>query len=162
MTTTPRCARCGRPLTDPASIAIGLGRECRGAKPSKRQASYARRVARGEAYANREPLVFPSTTFTPQPYDTWLDAKTGRLIPDDRFVDWLTRNNLIILPADATTEMEARRERILAALASQTFLPHEFEELCAELSDLSDKLGPSTDDIPDALRYQRTEEAKYG
>ena len=26
----PRCARCGRALTDPYSIAVGMGPECRG------------------------------------------------------------------------------------------------------------------------------------
>ena len=26
----PQCSRCGRPLTDPFSIAIGMGPECRG------------------------------------------------------------------------------------------------------------------------------------
>ena len=25
-----RCSRCGRPLTDPYSIAVGMGPECRG------------------------------------------------------------------------------------------------------------------------------------
>lgn len=27
----PQCSRCGRPLTDPYSIAVGMGPECRGA-----------------------------------------------------------------------------------------------------------------------------------
>lgn len=31
----PQCSRCGRPLTDPYSIAIGMGPECRGAAAKK-------------------------------------------------------------------------------------------------------------------------------
>lgn len=31
----PQCSRCGRPLTDPYSIAVGMGPECRGAAAKK-------------------------------------------------------------------------------------------------------------------------------
>ncbi len=27
---TPRCVKCGKPLTDPFSIAVGMGPDCRG------------------------------------------------------------------------------------------------------------------------------------
>ena len=30
-----RCSRCGRPLTDPYSIAVGMGPECRGGAKKK-------------------------------------------------------------------------------------------------------------------------------
>ena len=30
-----RCSRCGRPLTDPYSIAVGMGPECRGGARKK-------------------------------------------------------------------------------------------------------------------------------
>lgn len=31
----PHCSRCGRPLTDPFSIAVGMGPECRGGLSKK-------------------------------------------------------------------------------------------------------------------------------
>ena len=31
----PRCSRCHRPLTDPFSVALGMGPECRGALSKK-------------------------------------------------------------------------------------------------------------------------------
>ena len=31
----PQCSRCGRPLTDPYSVAVGMGPECRGGLQKK-------------------------------------------------------------------------------------------------------------------------------
>ncbi|GAP11772.1 hypothetical protein BECAL_02965 [Bellilinea caldifistulae] len=42
----PRCKRCGKPLTDPVSIAAGLGPQCRGAA----QKSRSRRVRQTERH----------------------------------------------------------------------------------------------------------------
>lgn len=33
--TQPCCSRCGKPLTDPYSIAVGMGPECRGGAKKK-------------------------------------------------------------------------------------------------------------------------------
>lgn len=46
----PRCKKCGRPLTNPISIAMGMGPECAGISPSKRSSSVrVRKTARGSA-----------------------------------------------------------------------------------------------------------------
>jgi hypothetical protein len=43
-----RCKKCGRPLTNPISIAMGMGPECAGISPSKRASSaHVRKIARG-------------------------------------------------------------------------------------------------------------------
>jgi len=47
-----RCKKCGRPLTNPISIAMGMGPECAGISPSKRSSSVRGRktVHRGSPY----------------------------------------------------------------------------------------------------------------
>lgn len=159
--TTPRCGRCGRVLKDPVSIAMGMGRECRGAKPSRRQASHTRKVAWGQAYTERTPIVFSSTTFTPADSDTWQDEKTGRLIPHDRMGSWLKSNNLIILPVDVQAEMRARRDAILSAFAVIHFTPAESDELYRELAELTARIEPDFEDVSDARREIRTQEAAH-
>lgn len=47
MTSQPCCKKCGKPLTDPASIRAGLGPECRGQGAK----STARRLARASRRA---------------------------------------------------------------------------------------------------------------
>jgi hypothetical protein len=58
-----RCAKCSRPLTDPVSIALGMGPICRG-DSAKRKASPTPRTAarRGRAYS--DPLYVNTTLFT--------------------------------------------------------------------------------------------------
>jgi hypothetical protein len=53
MNNKPRCKRCGKPLSDPVSIAAGLGTQCRGAaqKSSSRRVRQTERHARGSGGA---------------------------------------------------------------------------------------------------------------
>ena len=60
------CSRCGRRLTDPASIALGIGPECRGGKAGGRCARLtAARQQRGLAFRARQPFSVGSLSFAP-------------------------------------------------------------------------------------------------
>lgn len=158
MSKTPTCARCGRPLKDPVSIALGIGAECRKSKtPSRRQASHARLVARGQAFADRNPIAFVNVTYT-HTGEGWNDGK--RTISNERFGKWLMENNLIILPQTNENAMSQRRDVILQAFTLQPPLPQEeILSLYDELVEINRKLQDTGyDDITDALREQKTGE----
>jgi hypothetical protein len=58
----PRCAKCGRVLTDPVSIALGMGPTCRGDAGLRRAASPALPSSRrGRAFS--DPLYVNTTLF---------------------------------------------------------------------------------------------------
>jgi hypothetical protein len=48
---TPRCSKCGRPLKDPVSIALGIGPVCRGASNGVRHIQIRSRSSSGRVYA---------------------------------------------------------------------------------------------------------------
>lgn len=53
---SPKCAKCGRPLKDPASIARGMGPECAGtASRGRKTTPQLRRRRGGTAYALTSP-----------------------------------------------------------------------------------------------------------
>jgi hypothetical protein len=56
----PRCRKCGRPLTDPVSIALGLGPVCRG-EAAYRPVPPARPARGGRSYS--DPLYINTTLF---------------------------------------------------------------------------------------------------
>lgn len=61
-----KCSRCGRKLTDPASIALGIGPECRGGKAGGRRARLATaRQQRGLAFRAYTPFSVGSLSFAP-------------------------------------------------------------------------------------------------
>ena len=93
------CKRCGKPLTDPLSIAIGLGPECRGGAgrsrkaPTIRQRNASARVYRAQAFASGQPVVIGSNTYQ-RTERGWSDGK-GSPIPDNQFLAWLDRYGLV-------------------------------------------------------------------
>ena len=61
-----KCSRCGRKLTDPASIALGIGPECRGGKAGGRRARLTTaRQTRGLAFRACQPFSVGSLSFAP-------------------------------------------------------------------------------------------------
>lgn len=47
----PTCKKCGRPLRDPISVAIGIGPECRGATRATRSPKVSQKRSRGSTYS---------------------------------------------------------------------------------------------------------------
>lgn len=131
--TTPRCLRCGRPLRDPVSIALGMGAECRGGKPrSRRQTAYHNRVSRGQAYCDKTPLVFSNDTLAFDPSDSrWVSSKSGYRSTDEGIQDWLKRNTLAIFPDEYLDSLIIRRHKIEAFLIGP--LDHVCEKQIEEL-----------------------------
>lgn len=134
---TPRCSRCGRPLRDPVSIALGMGSECRGSKsPSRRQIAYSHRVARGQAYTEKAPLIFHNRILSFVD-GFWVSNKSGQRSTDESIRAWLKTNTLAIFPDQYADSLIIRKNAIEAALLSPLYLQgvceREIEELKQEL-----------------------------
>ena len=52
---SPKCAKCGRPLTNPESIARGMGPECAGVSGSGHRKSVPVRSTRSHGHAYTDP-----------------------------------------------------------------------------------------------------------
>jgi hypothetical protein len=100
----PRCQKCGKRLTDPVSIACGLGPECRGggAGHGKRfgmaQKRRQARAARTQAFASGQPVQIGVNTFEPvQTQNGLAYQRPGdkRPIPAAEFKTWLERYDFI-------------------------------------------------------------------
>lgn len=66
----PICSKCGRVLTDPVSIAMGIGPECRNRKAQLK----ASRMERTMAFRSGMPFTAGGSTFTKQP-GGWSNGK---------------------------------------------------------------------------------------
>jgi len=112
-TTVPRCSKCGRVLTDPTSIAIGVGPECRGDSGRSRSKRLHTRRARGQACAqerlnalqNHLPVVLSETNVY-EPVDGGYRRKDGRVISVEAFEAWLRQYGLI---ASRVTQTEVKQ-----------------------------------------------------
>ena len=82
-----RCTKCGRPLTDPKSVKLGMGRECRnGGKTSAK-------ISRTFSYMSGKDVVVGDITFKKK--DDYWTGSTDRKITDEELKKYLTRYNLI-------------------------------------------------------------------
>lgn len=73
----PKCSKCGRRLTNPESIARGMGPKCAGASGRRRKLRVHLRRTKGVAYAN--PLVATGQILLPV---FWPDLDEIPEIPD--------------------------------------------------------------------------------
>lgn len=101
MSIQPICMNCRRPLTDPVSVSIGLGPECRGSssgsgsrrKLSKKQRVQLGRVMRAEQFINGQDVTFPDAIYHRDPERGW--TRDGvRFTSDEEFGRWLEQSNL--------------------------------------------------------------------
>lgn len=103
---SPRCNICGRPLTDPASIAAGVGPECgANGKAGKGARRVASKRARAEAYANGQRVTLGQTAAgTPVAYERdgelWTDPATGHTMSADQLEAYLNRHGLVTAGGD--------------------------------------------------------------
>jgi len=116
MKPTTNCKKCGRPLTDPVSIAMGLGPECRGAGPVGRGKtmkaagrkssgkSYAQEVGseRANAIATGEPVTVGKDSrtkqpiiYTPDEQGNWVNTTTGHKMTDAALQAYLKKYGLL-------------------------------------------------------------------
>lgn len=140
---SPKCTRCGRTLTDPVSIAIGMGPGCRGTgKPrTKRQRLISSRILRGQSYSNKSPIQFAGNVFTfEKDNNVWKSASTSILRSDEEMKAMLEKYKAIIMPADYISCLEERRNRILSAMKTETFTSEQTQELNQELEEIEKQI----------------------
>lgn len=109
----PRCKKCGKVLTDPTSIAIGVGPECRGNSGRSRSKRLHTRHSRGQARAqerlsalqNHLPVSLSETNVY-EPVDGGYRRKDGHVIPVEAFEAWLRQYGLI---ASRVTHTEVKQ-----------------------------------------------------
>lgn len=115
MSTNVRCARCGRVLTDPVSMAIGLGPLCRGDSGSsrsyrnlktRRAQNWKQKVLRTIAVYGRDSLKLANSTWK-RVSDQWLAEKKSP-VSHEKMVELLTKTKSIIEKSDVTCEMWER------------------------------------------------------
>ena len=118
----PTCKKCGRPLRDPLSIAIGVGPECRGATSrSSRSPKISQKRSHGSTYGAAAVDARSAALANGQPIETGLrDARTKQplvYLPDGRgnYIDQRTGR--------AFTRAEVRDYLEFAGLIHKTSLP---------------------------------------
>lgn len=133
---TPTCNRCGRPLKDPVSIAIGLGPECRGQKiRSHRQVKHRNDIQRGRAYQDKTPIRINSAYVYTHTPDGWTNDGL-RYISDERMRAWLMENHLMIPTDDYHQSLLSRRDLMIKTIDSGALNPEQEQEVRSELIEL--------------------------
>ena len=98
MSDHPKCKKCGRKLSDPVSIAIGVGPECRGDsggshRLNQNQKRRLRNIYRADAFARHAPIVLGADTTYYRDEKGW--SKDGQHYDtDEGFKSWLEQFNL--------------------------------------------------------------------
>lgn len=148
-----RCVRCGRTLKDPVSLAIGMGPECRGAKPNSRQTAHTNRLQRGKAYVDRNPIVFSNVTYR---YNAdgnhWISCKINSAITnatsDEDMKRWMKQHELAIFPDEYQDSLIYRRDLIIETLNDPNYIltDEEHKELLNELYQIQDVLDAEETD----------------
>lgn len=93
-----KCSKCGRKLTDPVSVALGIGPECRGGshkvgRMTKHQTRRLRGIYRADAFCRGNPVVISSSVIFRRDDKGWSsdgEHHTG----DADFKKWLEQNGL--------------------------------------------------------------------
>jgi len=135
-----RCSRCGRILRDPVSLALGMGRECRGGGKGLtcRQVARNNCLRRGQAYFDHTPVVFRNITYT---FDVenknWTSANSNAGLTDERFKEFLKQHNLAVFPDEYLDSLRFRRDLIVETL--EAILP-EYNLSLAERAELEEEL----------------------
>lgn len=93
----PKCKRCGRPLSDPVSVAMGIGSECRGGsmgrrKLSKMQIRRLHSIGRAVDFNQHQPLIFGDVTYRREKEGWTSDGK--QFTSDEEFKKWLQQYSL--------------------------------------------------------------------
>ena len=100
-----KCNVCGRPLTDPVSIARGTGPVCSGTasngRTSQRARRYQNKVKRGRAYASRRPFSIPSQPIIPILADEyrneWWFTRAGIMLTHEELGRYLKKKRLVVI-----------------------------------------------------------------
>ena len=87
----PTCSKCHRPLTDPVSIWMGIGPECRG----KRLAKQARKIERTIAFQKGEPVILGEDSKFVRRGDHWVGLN-GAHVSQETLQGWLEAYGFII------------------------------------------------------------------
>lgn len=112
----PICSKCHKPLTDPVSIALGMGPECRGGssgkshKMTKRQTHRVHCIERAVSFSKSEPITVGNETYYRKEEgwtrnDKWYSS-------DEDFKKWLERYGMADFKSLAI--IQANREEVPA------------------------------------------------
>lgn len=93
----PICSKCHKPLTDPMSIAIGMGPECRGGggrshKLTRSQVRHIQCIGRAESFMQSQPVVIGDVTFYKAEKGWTEDGKHFQ--KEEELKKWLERYHL--------------------------------------------------------------------
>lgn len=97
MIVQPKCKRCGRPLSDPVSVAIGIGSECRNGsggrrKMTKAQTRHLHSISRAVDFVQHKPILFGNVSYRREEKGWTSDGK--QFSSDEEFKKWLQRYSL--------------------------------------------------------------------
>ena len=101
-----RCKICRQPLTDPVSIALGVGPKCRGANGtiSNRAKAKWKRIRCGQAYSDHRPFTVGDQAVPVTPLEEpdeygneWKYGDDGFRLTHEELGRWLAKSGLAVI-----------------------------------------------------------------